>query len=101
MIGEEYRLKIEQIFRFPDGSRVLVCRLLEGSEVPVPTTAELRVNGSSAGRISLTSFKMLGTRQSTSHRNIVTYDDIEADVEHEDCELVPALGAGEEAIRMH
>jgi hypothetical protein len=98
VIDEEYRLKIEQTFRFQDGSMVLVCRLLEGSEVPVPTTAELLVEGSSAGRIRLTSFRMLGPKQGARHRNVVTYDDIEADVEHQDCVLVPAniLDAGED-----
>lgn len=75
---QPFRISIEDVFQFDDGSTIFVGRMVGGGNVITPSNAELLVNGVSLGSLRLEGERMPGPRI-RDKRIVFTHDKVDVD----------------------
>jgi hypothetical protein len=88
---EPFEIRIEDLFRFSDGSTVITGELVGGGNVITPCQVELLVDATLVSRIRLEAERMPGPKTPKKHRIVVTSDEVPIDstiVKERKCLLV-------------
>ena len=75
---QPFRISIDDVFQFKDGSTVFIGKMVGGGNVITPSNAELLVNDVSLGRLRLEGERMPGPR-TRDKRIVFTYDKVDVD----------------------